>query len=298
MKVHQQRREQAGEDLQRDVRDCHQSLLSPFWAGAPGVDAWTRDHPEEVIPDAASILGTCMSFSSTCSMATMNRRHAETHSVRPERAACGIPRRVSTLFFEPGLPDLARPCPLRVLNRYVKRRGNPPADAGGHGDVFWFDTFDFRKIKPSRSNFAWSITTDGVGMCTTFEMPPVAMGSALAASYSPSPGDVVIGNDPGRINIYYMVGLYGGNPAVMKLTRKQYYTESGATSARYKTERWNRGIQTHLDALSTASTKGVSWTAHEWCLRTTSGGPVVRVLETEMGEATAFAIRWQETRLR
>ncbi|GAX84515.1 hypothetical protein CEUSTIGMA_g11935.t1 [Chlamydomonas eustigma] len=70
----------------------------------------------------------------------------------------------------------------------------------------------------------------------------------------------------GRINIYYMVGLYGGNPAVMKLTRKQYYTESGATSARYKTERWNRGIQTHLDALSTASTKGVSWTAHEWCL--------------------------------
>ncbi|GAX84756.1 hypothetical protein CEUSTIGMA_g12178.t1 [Chlamydomonas eustigma] len=78
-------------------------------------------------------------------------------------------------------------------------------------------------------------------------------------------------NDPGRINIYYMVGLYGGNPAVMK----QYYTESGATSARYKTERWNRGIQTHLNALSSASTKGVSWTAHEWCLRTTSGGPVV-----------------------
>ncbi|GAX84483.1 hypothetical protein CEUSTIGMA_g11903.t1 [Chlamydomonas eustigma] len=143
MKVHQQRREQAGEDLQRDVRDCHQSLLSPFWAGAPGVDAWTRDHPEEVIPDAASILGTCMSFSSTCSMATMNRRHAETHSVRPERAACGIPRRVSTLFFEPGLLDLARPCPqqVRVINsasddgqRYRFKASEPLNNAGMSND--------------------------------------------------------------------------------------------------------------------------------------------------------------------
>ena len=142
-------------------------------------------------------------------------------------------------------------------------------------DVFWLDTFDFRKVKPGGSSFGWSVMTDGVSLCTTFEKAavPIPVGSGggvssgpSSADYVPSPNDVVVGNDPGRINIYYMAGVHGGRTKVVKLTRRQYYTESGATAARRTTERWTRGIQAHLDALSTASTKGVSWTAYEWYL--------------------------------
>ena len=88
-----------------------------------------------------------------------------------------------------------------------------------------------------------------------------------SAEYVPSSDDVVVGNDPGRINIYYMAGILQGQTVVAKLTRRQYYAESGATASRRTVQRWTRGIQSHLDALSTSSTKGTSWTAHEWYLR-------------------------------
>jgi len=135
-------------------------------------------------------------------------------------------------------------------------------------DVFWFDTFDFRKIRPGGSTFEWSVTTDGVSLCTTFEKEaaPRSDDDATRPEYVASPTDVVVGNDPGRINIYYMAGIRDGRTRVSKLTRKQYYAESGCTAARRVTERWTRCIQPHLDALSSASSKGTSWTGHEWYL--------------------------------
>ena len=71
-------------------------------------------------------------------------------------------------------------------------------------DVFWFDTFDFRKIKPSGSTFEWSVTTDGVSLCTTFEKVVVSecrtgSSSSSSSAYEPSPQDIVVGNDPGRV---------------------------------------------------------------------------------------------------
>ena len=149
-------------------------------------------------------------------------------------------------------------------------------------DVFWSDTFDLRKIRPGGYEFGCSITTDGVSLCATFEkavavevsataQAGVAAGSGgrggrASSEYDPSPDDVVVGNDPGRINIYYMAGVVGGKTKVVKLTRKQYYTESGCITARCNSERWSRGIKHQLDALSDASTKGISCTAHEWYL--------------------------------
>jgi len=53
---------------------------------------------------------------------------------------------------------------------------------------------------------------------------------------------------------------------VATLNRRQYYAESGINGARVRTERWTRGVQGHLDAMSAVSTKGVSQTAHEWFL--------------------------------
>lgn len=133
-------------------------------------------------------------------------------------------------------------------------------------DVFWFDTFDFRKIKTSRSNFGWSVTTDGISLCTTFEKEAEALpvgSSPSSPTYVPTSNDKVVGNDPGRVNIYFMAAIDNGKTKVAKLTRRQYYTESGCTTARVNSERWNKGIKDHLDAFSTASTKGVSWTAYK-----------------------------------
>ncbi|MEI6358552.1 MAG: hypothetical protein WCP53_15845, partial [Verrucomicrobiota bacterium] len=118
-------------------------------------------------------------------------------------------------------------------------------------DVFWFDSFDFRKIRPGGSDFGWSVTTDGVSLCATFEKEaaavPVGRGGS-SAEYVPGPDDIVVGLDPGRINIYFVAGR--GRTKVAKLTRRQYYTESGATAARQTTERWTRGIQVHHDGLA------------------------------------------------
>ena len=147
-------------------------------------------------------------------------------------------------------------------------------------DVFWNDAIDFRKIKPRGFEFGWSVSTDGVGLCSTFEKAvavneistttvvgvSTSRGGRASSEYDASPDAMVVGNDPGRINIYYMAGLYEGETKVVKLTRKQYYTESGCITARRNSERWSRGIKDQLDALSEASTKGISCTAHEWYL--------------------------------
>lgn len=139
-------------------------------------------------------------------------------------------------------------------------------------DVFWPDTINLRGLMPRGYDFGWSVTTDGVSMCATFETTQVvstatgSQGGRSSDEYKPEPGDVVVGNDPGRTNIYYMAGVVGGQTKVLKLTRHQYYTESGVLTARQNTERWTRAIQPHLDALSEASTKGASSTAHEWYL--------------------------------
>ena len=149
-------------------------------------------------------------------------------------------------------------------------------------DVFWNDTFDFRKIKPGGFEFGGSISTDGVSLCSTFEKAVAVevsstapattsvsrggRGGRASSEYDPSPDAIVVGNDPGRVNIYYMAGIHEGQTKVVKLTRKQYYTESGCITARRNSERWSRGIKDQLVALSDASTKGISCTAHEWHL--------------------------------
>ena len=152
-------------------------------------------------------------------------------------------------------------------------------------DVFWAEAFSLKRLKPRGSEFACSVVTDGISLCSTFEKvvavdatttsvaartPTDAKTSVAAratnADYEPSDGDVVVGNDPGRINIYYMAGLQAGVTKVATLTRRQYYAESGINGARVRTERWTRGVQGHLDAMSAVSTKGVSQTAHEWFL--------------------------------
>lgn len=154
---------------------------------------------------------------------------------------------------------------------------------GALRDVFWAEAFSLRRIKPGGSEFGFSVVTDGISLCSSFQKalavdaraqtdakasaPARTRAAATTASeYKSDKDDVVVGNDPGRINIYFMAGVQAGVTKVAKLTRKQYYTESGINRARAQTQLWTRGVQGHLDAMSGVSTKGISQTAHEWFL--------------------------------
>jgi hypothetical protein len=85
-----------------------------------------------------------------------------------------------------------------------------------------------------------------------------------APKFSPGPMDIVVGCDPGRINIYFMVAVMpNGDVKTFILTRKQYYHDAGINNAKKNAEHWNLGVKTHLEALSTVSSKGVNLASHE-----------------------------------
>jgi hypothetical protein len=66
----------------------------------------------------------------------------------------------------------------------------------------------------------------------------------------------IIGNDPGRANIACTAELVGAKWVHTRLSRKQYYTDSGILDARKCTNRWVKEIQTKLDQLSKTTHKG------------------------------------------
>lgn len=74
--------------------------------------------------------------------------------------------------------------------------------------------------------------------------------------------DVVAGNDPGRINIFYMVVPFENKFKTFVLTRRQYYSESGINQVIKRSNHWNLAVKVQLDALSCVSTKGASVDSH------------------------------------
>ena len=140
-------------------------------------------------------------------------------------------------------------------------------------DMHWNCVFRISALQGCNTTFGYSIETDGISMCMHFERPKRQTTKAMvlqmdgkkptAPPYSMGPDDVLLGNDPGRINIYYMATeMEDGSIWSSTLSRKQYYAESGILQARKTSETWNGGVQTHLDALSTVSTKGADLTTY------------------------------------
>ena len=135
-------------------------------------------------------------------------------------------------------------------------------------EASWNALFRISQLQGRDCIFGCSIDTDGISMCTHFERPkevPLEGSNrdVEAAQYTAEPNDVVIGCDPGRINIYYMATLLpDGTIKTFVLTRRQYYHDSGIFNATKHTNTWNLGIKTHLEALSTVSSKGISLHNH------------------------------------
>jgi len=105
----------------------------------------------------------------------------------------------------------------------------------------------------------------------------------------------VLAVDPGNSNIYTVIEVWwdkSGRRHIKsyKFTRGRYYHDAGIDKAREAAERWAKGIQESLKALSLASPKGVSVDAHD------AYEDVIEV-HGEASRAEYMSQRWARQRL-
>jgi len=126
----------------------------------------------------------------------------------------------------------------------------------------WTSMFDVNRLKGKNKRFTYTIDSDGIAICMHFTRVKRGKGVATHDEEEQDtfrPGDRVLGVDPGGTNIIYAVEiLEDGTVRKYKLTRAQYYRESGIVDAQRHSEHWNNGIRKCLRALSTVTTKGTS----------------------------------------
>ena len=134
----------------------------------------------------------------------------------------------------------------------------------------WMAVFKISQLKGRDCDFGCSIDTDGISMCMHFERPKVEddcqddHNNEFKGMFVPGPRDIVVGCDPGRINIFYMATILpNGEIKTFTLTRRQYYNDSGVFGARKHSEHWNNGIKRSIDALSLVTSKGSSLVNHQ-----------------------------------
>ena len=139
------------------------------------------------------------------------------------------------------------------------------------GHDHWKSFLNFSKLEGSNCTFTGTIETDGVSLCTHFTKPKTIIlnkedqkrkkeeefnKERLATAR-------VLGVDPGRSNILYVVE--DKTQRIYKLTRKQYYQESGINKCKRHAQKWqtsNLYLQLANKDLSKNSSKGVSVDEH------------------------------------
>ena len=137
-------------------------------------------------------------------------------------------------------------------------------------DEQWKSVFNIDKITGKGRKFTGTIESDGVSVCVHFKKPKsirkVENIETITKKKEPiitDPSKRVIAIDPGRSNIYFAVEKFGEDIKTYRLTRPQYYQESGIYKARKQTNRWTQGIQIPLVNMSLVSTKGDSFEDHK-----------------------------------
>ena len=143
--------------------------------------------------------------------------------------------------------------------------------AGGSVDAFyatrdeqWRSVFKIEQLQGQHCTFAHSIETDGIALCVHFDRPRSGLSSTLCFDkFRIDKNDVVVGCDPGRINIFFMVvPMPDGKLKTFVLTRRQYYSESGIHNAIKQSNAWNNGVKDVLATMSAVSIKGVAFDAY------------------------------------
>jgi hypothetical protein len=122
----------------------------------------------------------------------------------------------------------------------------------------WDSIFDITKLQGKNKTFTGTIETDGILICTHFLREKNDSDLFSSNEYKINDSDRVIGIDPGRQNIFFGAEKINDQVKTYKLTRRQYYQESGIFKARCQTNKWLSELKTPLQELSTVSTKGES----------------------------------------
>lgn len=153
----------------------------------------------------------------------------------------------------------------------------------------WKSIFKINSLEGQNNKFTGTIETDGISLCTHFMRPKNLCDESVIKITNK---DRIIAIDPGRVNIFFGVEKKeDGTIIIYKLTRKQYYNESGVFKARKQVLTWNKDIQDSLDLMSLVSTKGISVIEHNKFI--TTYFQTSNILWNEM-----FKPRWRRQRLR
>lgn len=137
-------------------------------------------------------------------------------------------------------------------------------------DQYWKRFLNIYKLKSKRQQdelknirFTNRIDTDGIALCTHF-MKLVKKEKPIKVTKSFLKGKRVLGCDPGRENIVYMVEKLDDNKVrTFVLKRSQYYEESGINEINRKSKIWNRGIKNVIEDFKTVSSKSINCNNHQ-----------------------------------
>ena len=110
----------------------------------------------------------------------------------------------------------------------------------------WNNLFKIKNC--NGKEFSRLIQTDGVSLCIHYQRPKRI---SVIPSFPTNP-QRIIGIDPGRVNIQFGVDSNGEE---YKLTRKQYYQQSGMVKNKKKVEKWNLKNKEIMIKLSKNSSK-------------------------------------------
>ena len=123
-------------------------------------------------------------------------------------------------------------------------------------DEHWKSIINFSKVQGKDCKFTYTIETDGSAVCVHFERlkKPKETDTKLKID---TKNNEYWACDPGRTNIFYMVNQKeDGTYKTLKLSRRQYYQESGICKAIRKSQKWQDVEEIKECNLSSYSPKG------------------------------------------
>ena len=119
----------------------------------------------------------------------------------------------------------------------------------------WRSIFNVAKTEGKHCKFTGTVDTDGIAINIHYKRPKRVNSTPEELVIDPKKHRI-LGNDPGRVNIYYMAEeLPDGTFRYYILTRAQYYRDSGAFEAIQKSNLWNLNVKEEMKILSERSPK-------------------------------------------
>ena len=118
--------------------------------------------------------------------------------------------------------------------------------------LFYINKCFTNKNLTDKHSFTGTIQTDGTSICIHFRRPK----PTICNPFEKRDSDRVIGLDPGRVCPGVAAEILNdGKIKTYKLSRQQYYTESGIFKARDNSNKWNLELKDCLETLSAYDTK-------------------------------------------